>query len=46
MARIDALFDDARKINRIGEDVARLGARLITQTAAEAKIEAFLGRAR
>jgi len=43
---IDALFDGSREIGEIIEDVARLGARLIIQTAVEAEIEVFLGRAR
>jgi putative transposase len=43
---IDALFDGSREIGEIIEDVARLGARLIIQTAVEAEVDAFLGRAR
>ncbi|GGL42214.1 IS256 family transposase [Planomonospora parontospora subsp. antibiotica] len=45
-AEIDALFTDGRDLVEILEDVARLGARLIIQTAVEAEVEAFLGRAR
>lgn len=43
---IDALFDGSRDISEVIEDVARLGARLIIQTAVEAEVEVFLGRAR
>lgn len=43
---IDALFDGSRELSEIIEDVARLGARLIIQTAVEAEIDLFLGRAR
>ena len=43
---IDALFDGSRELSEIIEDVARLGARLIIQTAVEAEVEVFLGRAR
>jgi hypothetical protein len=43
---IDALFDGQRDISEVIEDVARLGARLIIQTAVEAEVEVFLGRAR
>src|SRR5664280_2071929 len=43
---IDALFDGQRDLSEIIEDVARLGARLIIQTAVEAEVEVFLGRAR
>src|SRR6478735_5650739 len=43
---IDALFDGSREIGEVIEDVARLGARLIIQTAVEAEVEVFLGRAR
>ena len=42
---IDALFDGSRELSEIIEDVARLGARLIIQTAVEAEVEVFLGRA-
>jgi transposase-like protein len=44
--RIDALFDGSRELVEIVEDVARLGAQLIIQTAVEAEVRAFLGRAR
>jgi putative transposase len=43
---IDALFDGQRDLSEIIEDVARLGARLIIQSAVEAEVEVFLGRAR
>jgi transposase-like protein len=43
---IDALFDGQRELAEIIEDVARLGARLIIQTAVEAEVDVFLGRAR
>ena len=43
---IDALFEGQRELAEIIEDVARLGARLIIQTAVEAEVEVFLGRAR
>ena len=36
---IDALFDGSRELSEIIEDVARLGARLIIQTAMEAEVE-------
>src|SRR6266516_7102826 len=45
-AEIDALFEGSRELGEVIEDVARLGARLIIQTAVEAEVEAFLGRAR
>jgi transposase-like protein len=45
-AEIDALFDGSRDLGEVIEDVARLGARLIIQTAVEAEVEVFLGRAR
>jgi putative transposase len=45
-AEIDALFDGQRELGEVIEDVARLGARLIIQTALEAEVEVFLGRAR
>ncbi|MFC4118958.1 hypothetical protein ACFO0F_40725 [Nonomuraea zeae] len=45
-AEIDALFTDGRDLVEVIEDVARLGARLIIQTAVEAEVDAFLGRAR
>jgi putative transposase len=43
---IDALFDGSRDISEVIEEVARLGARLIIQTAVEAEVDLFLGRAR
>jgi putative transposase len=43
---IDALFGSGRDLAEVLEDVARLGARLIMQTALEAEVEEFLGRAR
>ena len=43
---IDALFDGSRDLAEVLEDVARLGTRLIMQTAVEAEVDAFLGRAR
>jgi hypothetical protein len=43
---IDALFDGSRELSEFIEDVARLGARLIIQTAVEAEVDVFLGRAR
>ena len=45
-AEIDALFGGDRELGEVIEDVARLGARLIIQTALEAEVEVFLGRAR
>jgi len=45
-AEIDALFTEGRDLVEVIEDVARLGARLIIQTAVEAEVDAFLGRAR
>jgi transposase-like protein len=43
---MDALFGSGRDLAEILEDVARLGARLIMQSALEAEVEQFLGRAR
>ncbi len=43
---IDALFEDGVDLAKTLEQVARLGARLIMQTAVEAEVEEFLGRAR
>src|SRR5215216_4699682 len=43
---VDALFAADRDLVGILEDVARLGARLIIQTAVEAEVTEFLGRAR
>jgi putative transposase len=45
-AEIDALFGGERGLGEVIEDVARLGARLIIQSALEAEVEVFLGRAR
>lgn len=45
-ADIDALFTADRDLSEVLEDVARLGARLIIQTAVEAEVSEFLGRAR
>ncbi|MGW0486498.1 IS256 family transposase [Nonomuraea sp. NPDC003214] len=45
-AEIDALFASDRDLVEVIEDVARLGAHLIIQTAVEAEVDAFLGRAR
>src|SRR6266498_210347 len=44
-AEIDALFDADRNLVDVLEDVARLGARLLIQTAVEAEVAEFLGRA-
>ena len=44
--QIDALFDGSRELAEVIEDIARLGARLIIQSAVEAEVEVFLGRAR
>lgn len=43
---IDALFSEGIDLAKTLEQVARLGARLIIQTAVEAEVEEFLGRAR
>jgi putative transposase len=44
-AEIDQLFaDPARDLGEVLEEVARLGARLLLQTALEAEVTAFLGR--
>src|SRR5678815_822542 len=43
---IDALFTGDRDLVEVVEVVARLGARLIIQTALEAEVTEFLGRAR
>src|SRR4029450_2173614 len=45
-AEIDALFSGDRDLVDVLEEVARLGARLIIQTALEAEVTEFLGRAR
>ena len=44
--QIDALFEEGIDLAVVLEQVARLGARLIMQTAVEAEVEEFLGRAR
>ena len=43
---INALFTGDRDLVEVLEDVARLGARLIIQTALEAEVTEFLGRTR
>ena len=45
-AEIDQLFSSDRDLALILEDVARLSVRLVFQTALEAEVEEFLGRAR
>ena len=45
-AEIDAVFATDRDLGEVVEDVARLGARLILQTALEAEVTEFLGRER
>jgi putative transposase len=45
-AEIDELFASDRDLALILEEVARLSVRLLLQTALEAEVEAFLGRAR
>jgi putative transposase len=45
-AEIDALFTGERDLVEVLEDVARLGARLLIQSAVEAEVAEFLGRAR
>ncbi len=45
-AQIDELFASDRDLGEILEDVARLGARLLLQTALETEVTAFLGRDR
>jgi putative transposase len=46
-AQIDQLFTDpSRDLGDIVENVARLGARLLLQSALEAEVTAFLGRER
>jgi putative transposase len=46
-AEIDQLFaDPSRELGDVVEEVARLGARLLLQTALEAEVTAFLGRDR
>jgi putative transposase len=45
-AQIDELFASERDLALVLEDVARLSVRLMTQTAVEAEVDEFLGRAR
>jgi transposase-like protein len=45
-AEIDELFASDQPLAEVLEDVARLSVRLLLQTALEAEVEAFLGRAR
>jgi putative transposase len=45
-AEIDALFTGGRDLVEVLEDVACLGAQLLIQTAVEAEVAEFLGRAR
>jgi putative transposase len=45
-AQIDQLFTTDRDLGEVLEDVARLGARLLLQTALEAEVTEFLGRDR
>jgi putative transposase len=45
-AEVDELFGSGRDLTSILEDVARLSVRLLLQTALEAEVDAFLGRAR
>ena len=45
-AEIDELFASDQPLAEVLEDVARLTVRLLMQTALEAEVEAFLGRAR
>ncbi|MBF6046402.1 IS256 family transposase [Streptomyces sp. NRRL B-1677] len=45
-AEIDAVFAEGRPLAECLEQVARLGAKLIIQTALEAEVDEFLGRAR
>jgi putative transposase len=45
-AEIDQLFSSDRDLALILEDVARLSVRLVFQTALEAEVAEFLGRAR
>ena len=46
MAVVDELFGSGRDLTSILEDIARLSVRLMLQTALEAEVDAFLGRAR
>ena len=45
-AEIDELFGSDRELGEVLEEVARLGVRLLMQTAIEAEITEFLGRER
>jgi putative transposase len=45
-AEVDELFASGRDLAAILEDVARVSVRLMMQTALEAEVDAFLGRAR
>ena len=45
-AELDELFASSRDLAAILEDVARVSVRLMLQTALEAEVDAFLGRAR
>ena len=45
-AEIDALFASGRDLASVLEDIARLTVRLMMQTAIEAEVDEFLGRAR
>lgn len=45
-AQIDELFSSERELGSVLEEVARLGVRLLMQTALEAEVCEFLGRER
>jgi hypothetical protein len=45
-ARIGALVEEGREVTEVIEELARLGAQLLIQTALEAEIDEFLGRDR
>jgi transposase-like protein len=45
-AEIDDLFGSERELGEVLEEVARLGVRLLMQTAIEAEVTEFLGRER
>ena len=45
-AEIDDLFGSDRELGEVLEEVARLGVRLLMQTAIEAEVTEFLGRER
>ena len=45
-AEVEELFGSGRDLAAILEDVARVSVRLMMQTALEAEVDAFLGRAR